>query len=187
MRALWQRHGRSGVGVPEDGVERVATEVAGRDLSDFFARYVHGTEDPPLAEWLADFGIAYALRPAQNATDRGGKPAGGTLPQSTLNARIGADMKILTAYTGGAAERAGLAGGDQLVALDELKASVETLRALLERPNTGQRLKIHAFRRDELLEVEVTLAAAALDTCALSLIDSADAPALKRREAWLTR
>ena len=187
MRVLWQRHGRSGVGVPEDGVERIATEVAGRDLSDFFARYVYGTEDPPLAEWLVDFGVSYALRPAQNATDRGGKPASGTLPQSTLNARIGADMKILTAYTGGAAERAGLAAGDQLVALDGLKASVDTLRVLLERPSVGQRLKVHAFRRDELLEVEVTLAAAALDTCSLSLVDSADTQALKRREEWLTR
>ena len=40
MRLLWQRHGASGSGVPEDGIEAIATGLAGTDLSDFFARYV---------------------------------------------------------------------------------------------------------------------------------------------------
>jgi len=35
--------------VPEDGIAKLAGELAGRDLGDFFARFVDGTEDPPLA------------------------------------------------------------------------------------------------------------------------------------------
>ena len=187
MRLLWQRHGRMGVGVPEDGVERLASEVAGRSLADFFSRYVHGTDDLPLAEWFADFGVALQLRPAHNATDRGGKPASGTLPQATLNARVGADMKLLTVYSDGAAERAGLAAGDQLVAFDGLKASVESLRVLLERRPPGRRVIVHAFRRDELFERSVELAAPPLDTCYLTSIDDAGAEVVARREGWLTR
>ncbi|HZP86811.1 MAG TPA: peptidase M61, partial [Burkholderiales bacterium] len=79
MRALWRRYGRTGVGVAEDGIERVAAEIVGHPLDEFFARYVYGTEDPPLDAWLADFGVKYELRTAQNATDRGGRPASGTL------------------------------------------------------------------------------------------------------------
>lgn len=123
--------------MPEDGIERVASEVAGHDLGDFFARYVHGTEDPPIQSALADFGVEYRLRIAQNASDRGGKPASGALPRSALNAKVGADMKLLTVYAGGAAERAGLAGRDQLVALDGLKANVETAERPAGAPRAG--------------------------------------------------
>jgi predicted metalloprotease with PDZ domain len=185
MRALWQRHGRTGIGVPEDGVERIASEVAGADLRSFFARYVEGTEDLPLAELLADFGVNLELRPAQGPGDRGGKAASGPLPRASLGARVGADMKVVHVYSGGAAERAGLAPGDQLVALDGLKASSDTLRALLDRTAPGETVGVHAFRRDELLEHRLTLAAPALDTCVLRLADDAPPAALQRRAAWL--
>ena len=75
MRALWERYGQRGIGVPEDGIPALASELAGRDLSDFFARYVDGTEDPPLRELLAEFGVTLHLRAANDAKDRGGKPA----------------------------------------------------------------------------------------------------------------
>ncbi|HEY7378005.1 MAG TPA: M61 family peptidase [Steroidobacteraceae bacterium] len=186
MRALWERYGGRSVGVPEDGIERIASEVAGRDLRDFFARYVHGTEDPPLDAWLADFGIDYHLRTAQNATDRGGKPASASLPRGALDAKVGADMKLLSVYSGGAAERAGLAGGDQLVALDGLKANVDSLRVLLERRAPGDALRVHAFRRDELGEHTVVLAEPPLDTCYLTLQDKPGEEAIARRMRWLS-
>jgi predicted metalloprotease with PDZ domain len=187
MRMLWERYGRRGVGVPEDGVERAASEVAGRDMSEFFARYVHGTEDPPLDRWLADFGVDFHLRTALNATDRGGKPASATLPRSALDAKVGADMKLLAVYAGGAAERAGLAAGDHLVALDGLKATVETLRTLLERHAPGDTLRVHAFRRDELAEHKVLLADPPADTCFLALQENPGEDAMTRRTQWLTR
>jgi len=187
MRALWQHHGITGVGVPEDGIERIASEIAGRDLHDFFARFVYGTEDPPLEEWLADFGVVMSLRPAQNGTDRGGKPAAGTLPRASLDARIGADMKVLTAYAGGAAERAGLAAGDQVIALDGLKAGAESLRKLLERAEPGQAIRVHAFRRDELVALDIVLAPPSLDTCYFSLADDVPDDVRARRTQWLAQ
>jgi predicted metalloprotease with PDZ domain len=186
MRALWQRYGRRGTGVPEDGIERMASEVAGRDLHDFFARYVYGTDDLPLGQWLADFGIEYHVRVAQNATDRGGKAANGTPPRAALDAKVGADMKLLAVYNGGAAERAGLAAGDQLVALDGLRAGIDTLRVMLERRGPGDAVPIHAFRRDELNEHVVELASPPLDTCYLTLQAHADDEALARRARWMT-
>ena len=52
---------------------------------EFFARYVDGTEDPPLASLLADFGVTMHLRPATGSKDRGGKPASGAV--AALHAR----------------------------------------------------------------------------------------------------
>jgi predicted metalloprotease with PDZ domain len=185
MRALWQHYGRPAVGVPEDGVRRIVEDIAGRDMASFFNRYVDGTDDLPLAELLDAAGITYSLRAASSATDRGGNAASGASPRSTVNAKVGADMRLVNVYAGGAAERAGLAGNDTLVAVDGIKAGVEALRVLFERRAPGEKISVHAFRRDELIERTLELAAPALDTCFLSVQDDAPEPSVARRNAWL--
>jgi predicted metalloprotease with PDZ domain len=185
MRALWQRYGRTGIGVPEDGIPALASELAGRDLSEFFARYVEGTEDPPLAELLAQFGVTLHLRAAASAKDRGGRPASAALPQSTLGIRLGADQKLSAVLRDGPAAKAGVSAHDTLVAVAGLKATPERIATLLARYAPGETIDVHAFRRDELMAFRVTLAPAPADTCYLTL-DSSPAPeAEARRAAWL--
>ncbi|MEO6211720.1 MAG: hypothetical protein ABIQ10_16545 [Gemmatimonadaceae bacterium] len=46
-----------GRGYTELDVEHAASEAAGADLHDWFARYVGGTEDPPFAKELAQVGL----------------------------------------------------------------------------------------------------------------------------------
>ena len=116
MRALWQRHGQTGVGVPEDGVEALAIELAGSDLSDFFARFVDGTEDPPLAALLGGFGVTHNLRPSEGSSDRGGKPGRNSdddPPAGWLGASLsgGTQATLQHVFRDGPAERAGLAAG----------------------------------------------------------------------------
>ena len=195
MRALWQRFGQTGIGVPEDGVARLAADLAGRDLGEFFARYVDGTEDPPLTELLAAMGVTLNLRATENASDRGGRAgkagptgsANGDVPACTLGAEVaaGAEAKLQHVRTGGPAERAGLAAGDTLVAIDGLRASAETIAKMLRRRRAGATLAVHAFRRDELFTATVTLDGAPPDTCWLTLDVKPKPDARARREAWL--
>jgi predicted metalloprotease with PDZ domain len=185
MRALWMRHGHPGIGVPEDAIEKLASELAGVDLADFFTRYVFGTEDLPLTRLLDEFGVSFHLRAASGPKDRGGKAASGDAPRNTLGARIGADLKLTHVFRGGPAGRAGLSAGDTLVAIDGVRATPDMLAALLERPRSGKPLAVHAFRRDELRTFAVELGAAPVDTVYLSLIADPPASAKLRREAWL--
>ncbi|MET0733469.1 MAG: peptidase M61 [Casimicrobiaceae bacterium] len=185
MRALWHRYGEPGIGVPEDCIRTLASGLAGRDLSDFFARYVDGTEDPPLAELLSSHGIALASRAATGASDRGGKPATAQKSRAWLGAKVGADLKLQYVFTAGPAERAGLAAGDTLVAFDGVRASVDGIDTMLERLPQGTQVPIHHFRRDELMLSTVVLVAAPLDTAWLALDDKATDAALARRAAWL--
>jgi predicted metalloprotease with PDZ domain len=185
MRALWERYGRTGVGVPENGIPALASELAGRDLSDFFARYVEGTEDPPLRELLVDFGVTMHLRAASDPKDRGGKPGKDVAPRCTLGIRVGTDQKLTVVLRDGAAARAGLAAGDTLVAVAGLKASPEGLATLLMQGEPGDVVAIHAFRRDELLEVSATLAEAPADTCYFTLDPAPPPEVAARRGAWL--
>ncbi len=190
MRALWQRYGRTGVGVPEHGIASIASEVAGRDLADFFARHVDGLEDPPLADLLASFGVTMRLRAADGPRDRGGtagEPRGDDPPRVTLGVKIAGsgEAKLQHAFRGGPAARAGLSGGDVIVAIDGLRATGDGVDTLVGRHAPGDRVTVHAFRRDELLAFDVTLEAAPSDTCHLALANDATAEMLARRAAWI--
>ena len=191
MGALWRRYGATGVGVPEDAVRAVALELGGSDLDAFFGRYVDGTDDPPLAELLEPFGVTLHLRAAMRDEDRGGKPPKERLdelpPRCWLGAKLapGSEPKLAHVYSGGPAERAGLAGGDVLVAIGGLRASPDGLRRLLQRRRAGEMLTVHAFRRDELFATTLTLEEAPKDTCWLALTGLLDADVRARRDAWL--
>jgi predicted metalloprotease with PDZ domain len=159
--------------------------LGGDDIHAFFRRFVDGTEDPPLESLLDALGIDWNVRPSSGPNDRGGKPASGAAPQSSLGAKIGHDLKLLHVYSAGAAERAGLAPNDVLVALDGLRASSDALDALVRRRSPGERVGVLAFRRDELVSVDVDLMAAPNDTCYLGLRVDAPERAIALRNAWL--
>ena len=192
MRALWRRYGKPGVGVPEDGVERLAEEVTGVKLRSFFDRALRSTADLPLESMLAAVGVDVEVRSAESAGDRGGRPAAtGTAAlaeRATLGARTagdGGDLKLTHVFDGGPAQAAGLAAGDVLVALDGLRAAPKTIETLLGRHRPGDTVRVHAFRRDELLELTVRLAAPAPDTCFLRFQKKPGAGALRLRRGWL--
>src|SRR5690606_5980746 len=189
VRELWRRYGSTGIGVPEDGFEKLAEEVSGLRLGEFFARAIRGTEDLPLAELLAEFGVALELRAQTGPEDRGGTPppSDGQTPL-TLGAAFRArpeGLELTAVLDGGPAQRAGLAPGDVLIALDRLKVNDRNLRRRLTRFEDGERVTATAFRGDELLEVGLVLAAAPKDTCWLRVVDDADDAARVRRDAWL--
>lgn len=192
MRVLWQRYGERGVGVPEGGVEAVATEVSSLDLHAFFDQALRGTTELPLAELLAQFGVSMELRPAESASDLGGRRAKGKIEflsrRPVLGVRLvegGGEAKLQYVSDGGAAQQAGLAAGDVLVAIEGLRVTHANLEQLLSAHAVGERVRVHAFRRDELMEFAVTLQAPPADTCVFTLMDPVEGAVRAQRAAWL--
>ncbi len=190
MRALWQRYGQSGEGVPEDGVERIAEEISGLDLRAFFDQALRETGDLPLPALLADFGVEMSLRPAESGQDKGGKLSSKSSDELARRPALGillnkGDSSLANVLDGGPAQKAGLAAGDVLVAVDGLRVANGNLDPLLAAHRPGMEVKIHAFRRDELLEFHLILAAPPADTCVLALAESIDASLVSNRRAWL--
>lgn len=188
VRELWLRYGARGVGVPEDGFEQLAAELSGLDLTPFFASAVRGTDDPPLKELLAPFGVVLELRPAFGPDDKGGAPRAGNGEPLTLGAATRErehGVELVSVLEGGAAERAGLNPGDVLVAIDRLRVTGRNLARRLARFEDGERVTATVFRGDELVEAGLVLKRAPLDTCYLVVRDQADAEAAARRRAWL--
>jgi predicted metalloprotease with PDZ domain len=187
VRELWRRYGERGVGVPEDGFERLAAELSGVDLESFFASAVRGTDDPPLEQLLAEFGVALQMRASAGGDDRGGAPRVGNGELLTLGVTVRErelGVELTAVLDGGPAERAGLHPGDVLVAVDRLRVTGRNLARRLARFETGERVTASVFRGDELLEVGIVLKAAPLDTCYLVMRDG-DPKTLERRRAWL--
>jgi predicted metalloprotease with PDZ domain len=189
MRALWERHGKTGIGVSEDGIERLAQEVSGVELREFFDRALRSVEELPLGDLLADVGVSFGLRASESEQDKGGK-AGATsqAPRSTLGIRLvegGPDAKLATVHDGSAAHAAGLAAGDVLMAVDGLHVTRGNVESLIGAYAPGATVRIHAFRRDELMLFDVMLRAAPLDTCFLTVREDIDEPTRVRRAAWL--
>jgi predicted metalloprotease with PDZ domain len=188
LRALWQRYGAQGVGVPEDGFEALAVEVGGTKLKEFFATAVRGTADLPLKELLAEFGVRFELRPSAGHDDKGGTPRAGNGETLTLGAtwrERDLGLELTGVLDGGPAQRAGLNPGDLLVALDRLRVNERNLKRRLARLEAGERVTASVFRGDELLEVGLVVRQASADTCYLELDEHAGAAARARRQAWL--
>jgi len=190
MRALWQRHGRTGVGVAERGIEALAAEITGLDLSDFFHRALDGTDDLDLTDLLATAGIEMRLRPANGPKDVGGvsdafEPVG---PVADIGVRLqpgNAEAQVAVVLDQRPAQRAGLSAGDVLVAIDGLRTDAGSADDMLRRARIGEPLQVHAFRRDELMRFSIVPEPAPADTCEFRLIADAPAEALARRAAWL--
>jgi predicted metalloprotease with PDZ domain len=190
MRALWKRHGMKGIGVPEDGIERIAEQVSGVKLKRFFDQAVRSTADLPLRRLLLTVGIEMALRPPRSGMDRRErKPRRSDSAADrgvTLSVRTGTEggnVRITHVLDGGAAQKAGLAAGDIVIAMDGLRVTPENFGNQLLRYRPGETVTLHTFRRDELHVVDVMLTAAKPDAWSLSVNE--DKPGARARKRWL--
>jgi predicted metalloprotease with PDZ domain len=189
MKAAWARWGESREGMPEDGFERLCAEIAGLDISDFLEAAVRGTGELPLEALLKTHGLDLQLRRSTGAKDKGGKPAtNGNLPDVWLGADLGEQQgktMINVVHNGGPAERAGIAPGDELVALDGLRVSLAGTEARTRRYKSGDKSEVTVFRGDELMTLRLKWDEAPADTCYLTLSEDTDEDTLARRAAWL--
>ena len=170
MRRLWQEHGCTGRGVEEGDIRRIAEECSGLKLGPFFRMAIEGTEDLPLAKLLKKAGIRLQRQAASKVPSLGIKTAG-----------EGNELRIATAYRGGPAEAAGLAAGDVLIAIDGLRVTPGNVERLLQRRLAGEKVEVHAFRRDELIVCQVRLDEPAMDAHRLVMMDDENV----LRDDWL--
>ena len=189
MRALWKRYGMKNIGVPEDGIERVAEEVTGLKLGRFFDQAVRATADLPLQKLLQSVGVDMQQRPPRSGVDRRDQMSrrerqasrGVAIGVRTVN--DGGEVKLSQVFDDGAAQKAGLAAGDIVIAIDGLRVTPENIDAHLGRYRAGDIVPVHAFRRDELHELQLKLEAARLDAWTLHVNDNA--AGARNRKRWL--
>jgi predicted metalloprotease with PDZ domain len=139
---------------------------------------------------LATVGVQMQQRPARSGVDRRDQMSrkqrqlsrGVALGVRTSN--DGGELKLSQVFAGGAAQKAGLAAGDIVMAVDGLRVTPDNVDAHLARYSAGETVEVHAFRRDELHVLPVKLEAAQLDAWSLS-VDEDSSEGARARRAWL--
>ena len=177
MRGLWARS--AGGPITEADIVDVLREVAGPAQADALTRqlreWVHGTGDLPLKDLLQRFGVQWQATPATLAQRLGVR-----VSESAL-----AGIKVTHVLRGGAAERAGLSAGDEVLALGDwrLRRLDDALRLL----TPGQPAVLLVSRDQRLLRLSLDVPEAADVAGAVTLTTDAQAPraALALRSAWL--
>jgi predicted metalloprotease with PDZ domain len=170
MRSLWQRwltHGNAYAGTTEDELQGTVESLTDRSWSEWFSRYVHGTDPLPLEAALQEMGVRVRWRAATGPGDRGGRPEKPSLYGTNLFAwgltLIDGD-KVKSVASGTSAAKAGVAAHDQLVAINGRKVAGGLLPDTLARLRAGEHVTLHVFRDQLLREITLTVPTAQNDT-----------------------
>ncbi len=166
MRRLWQHSGGGPITLAD--IAEALALVGKRSYADELDAWVHGTVDLPLAELLEGMGVRWTRDAPQL--------------QQRLGARVAEPgLKVQAVLRGGAAERAGLAAGDELLGVGDWRlAKLDDLLPLgaFDRPVS---LLVARDRRLLRLPFDAIPVEGAVS---LTLDPKPAAPASRRRAAW---
>jgi len=179
MRLLWRRYKSAGAnyaGVSDEQLAPAIQEATGLDLSRTLRAWTRQTQEPDFGQLLPAFGVRVERAPALDSPHF-----------ALLGCRLASatDARISQVFDGSPAQSAGLSAGDQVVALNGLRAGGGRLDALLARYRPGDRVQILVFRRDELLRFELRLSSRPPEKWKLSIDPKAPARARRLRTGWL--
>jgi predicted metalloprotease with PDZ domain len=181
MRYLWKTFGSNFYtkalegkqqGVDEDGMVAIIENSTGVNAKKFIDKYVLGTEELPLEKWFADFGID--MQP------------NGKKQKASLGVKVsssGSECKVVNVFEGKAAHKAGLSAGDQIIAVNGLRVHPMkvNLAQSLAAYSVGEKVEIHAFRREELMTFTAKLQADDMPNWRVQLIDNPKAKLFAKR------
>jgi predicted metalloprotease with PDZ domain len=171
MRCLWRDSG--GGAIDEAAIAAALRAVGGRAYTKELAAWVHGTQELPLAALLEAAGIE----------QRADKP-GYAAALGLRLAESGAGVQVKQVLAGGAAIRAGISAGDELLAVDGWR--IRRLDEAQQWLVPGQPFELLLARDQRLLRVTLQPGSATLPA-PLSLAAAAQptARAQALRRAWI--
>jgi predicted metalloprotease with PDZ domain len=160
FRVLWDACATDGDDAPmtEADVRAAAATVAGEPMDEFFAKYIHGTEELPLPALLRRAGLS-VREPAP--WEKGGGAESDRVRAARERSWAGAVVNgasptggeravVRNVVPGSPAFEAGLTFGDEIVAVGGMRVNAATYARRLADHPPGARVDVAFFRRDRL-------------------------------------
>ncbi|WP_414572298.1 M61 family metallopeptidase [Nostoc sp. CCY 9925] len=173
MLKMWQQFGEVEIGYTSEQLQEVIESVAGIDLTDFFERYIHTTEDLPFNQYLEPFGL-------ELVADQQEEPYLGV----RINTENGREI-IKFVEAGSPAQAGGIDTGDELLAIDGIKLTANSLSDRLKDYQPNDKIEVALFHQDELRTYSITLASPNPTRYQVKPIDSPDSTQQQNFAAWL--
>ncbi|MDX6611598.1 MAG: hypothetical protein QOD75_784 [Blastocatellia bacterium] len=178
MRHLYSEVYKQGHNYTPQDFQRICELMAGSSLEDFFSKYVHGREELNYDAALAAAGLRLET--------------GSVAPNAVPKAYFGADLAqegerlmVKHVYAGGAAYEQGLNSGDQIVALNNMRATKDFFDARLAEKRPGDLLTLTIFRADDLSMMAIKLGSKVDGPYRIVPLANASAEQKRIYQSWL--
>ena len=155
MRRLYENT-QKGIQVNERTIFELCNELTGDNWIEQINHLINTTDELPLDQLLPEFGLSYSLK-----NDK-------ALPFGLKTVDKAEGVVIQQVRRDSAAAKAGLSANDVILAIDGIKASEKLLAKYAKQQGT---FTVYAFRRDELLQFEISGGENALTTVELKIED----------------
>jgi predicted metalloprotease with PDZ domain len=159
---------------PED-FERMVSEVAGADMSDFFRRYVRGVDSPPYEEAFAQVGLRFMREPRQPVS------LGISADESDHT-----NLKIARVRSGSPAAEAGLQVGDIIKTFDGIRLTPGNFLSTIGRYRPGNHIELIIHRGQRSMQIMLTLGEPQILNYRIEEMKDAPVETKALRVAWLS-
>ena len=151
--------------------------MAGSSLEDFFARYVRGKEE---LDYNASFGVVGLQLVSGTTADK-------TADKPYLGAELAQEddrLMVKEVYAGSPAYEQGLNTGDQILALNNIRATKATFDARVAEKRPGDLIALTIFRFDDLSTLPIKLGQA-VEPYRLAPVDKPTESQKQTLRSWL--
>ncbi|KXZ74273.1 M61 glycyl aminopeptidase [Acinetobacter venetianus] len=163
MRRLYENT-QNGMQVNDRTIVELCNELTGDNWIEQINHLINTTDELPLDQLFPEFGLSYSIK-----NDK-------ALPFGLKVADKAEGVVIQQVRRESAAAQAGLSANDVIIAIDGLKASEKLLAKYAKQQGT---FTVYAFRRDELLQFEISAGENLLSTVEFNIDDQV------KLDAWL--
>jgi predicted metalloprotease with PDZ domain len=147
MNALWREYKNDNTkGFTDEDVKKIAEEIAGINLSEFWDKYIKGTDELPLKKYLSYAGLELINEIKDSDASLG-------IVIRDDNGRA----TISRVYRGGSGFESGLNVNDEIIAIDGVRVGKDDIEKRLKDYSTGGKIKLLINRDGFIREIEVTL------------------------------
>ncbi|HJT67157.1 MAG TPA: PDZ domain-containing protein [Pyrinomonadaceae bacterium] len=160
--------------------QKAAELMAGSSLEEFFARYVRGKDELDYNAALAAAGLTLD----RGVVIQAGKP----VERATLGAELKQDqdrLMVRNVRAGTAAYEQGLNAGDQIVAMDNMRVTRDSLIARIAEKKPGDLINLTIFRFDDLSTLLIKLGGRTEGTYRLTALPSQTELQKQIYRSWL--
>lgn len=181
MRQLYTEFAQRNRNYTPEDFQRAAERQAGGSLEEFFSRYVRGREE-------LDYNAALSVVGLRLDTTGGADPSKPPAARAYLGGSLAQDgdrLLVRGVQAGTPAYDQGLYAGDQILAVDGYRASLNFLNARLAEKKPGDNVTLTVFRTDELRTLTVKLGSRTEGAYRIVPVASPTAEQMRLYESWL--
>jgi predicted metalloprotease with PDZ domain len=167
--ALWKKYGEKDTGFPEDQIPDIFSQIVGFDVTDYYSKYIDGTNDIPL-DWFNYMGLK-VKKEVENVSDDKKKEAPyiGCIFEEKNN-----QLMVKSVLRDSPAEEAGIYAGDEILAFNGLRLTKDKLKTRILDFEPKQTVDVTLFRFDQLYTVSLTLGQPVENKFTIELMEDPD-------------